>query len=181
MAEKSPVVSTADEVRKILAGAKAPITAKQIFDQCDTATETTQVATILHKEVQDGRAVRTGTRGAYTYAITADGRGAAENPNSLRSRAHRRVRGRGPRKTAALSKVTAAKARPAKSPGKRRGRPPGSGRATATPKQPADARNDDSAMRLAGAVLTHWPTPLKSMPAELRECVERTLQAGGAS
>ncbi|MGN6520857.1 MAG: hypothetical protein ACTHK2_15665, partial [Dokdonella sp.] len=174
-AEKPAVVSTADEIRKILASAKEPLTVKQIFDRCETASETTQIATALHKEFSDGRVERTGSRGSFAYAITADGRSAAENPNLLRSRTHRRVRGRGPRKASALAKLVASpkpRGKKAKSP--RKPRAVAAQATTPAASQPSPS-GDDSAVRLAGAVLAHWPAPLEAMPADLRTRVHQTL------
>ena len=95
MAEKDTPAGT-QEVRAVLAKAKEPMTIGEIFAKCDTIAESTAIASMMHAEVAAGRAERSGERGAYRYALTAEGQTAAANPRYVRSRFNRRTRERGP-------------------------------------------------------------------------------------
>lgn len=82
------------EIRNALATATWPLTLAEIAAACPSAPTTIRVGTAIHAELTARRAVRTGTRGSYRYTITAAGRAALDNPNSLRSGRHRRTHGR---------------------------------------------------------------------------------------
>ncbi len=94
MADNEPREGAA-EIRAVLAKATEPLNVAEIFERCGSIENTTQIASMLCEEVRTGRAVRTGTRGSYRYALTPSGRHVVDNPRFLRGRGNRRTRGRG--------------------------------------------------------------------------------------
>lgn len=87
------------EIRAALCAADRPLSLAEIAASCPSAPTTVQVATALAAELATGRASRDRAAGTsrdavYRYSITAAGRAAAANPNSLRSARHRRTQGR---------------------------------------------------------------------------------------
>lgn len=200
MAEKDTPAGT-QEVRAVLAKAKEPMTIGEIFAKCDTIAESTAIASMMHAEVAAGRAERSGERGAYRYALTAEGQTAAANPRYVRSRFNRRTRGRGARPKANLEGVIAsakakkaaaaprAKRQPANRRAKaadtpRRGRPPGRSKtpraaaaraSSAQAVQHTTAPERDASARLAATVIARWPQPLEQMPDDVARELGRSL------
>ena len=82
------------EIRAFLAAAREPLTLAQICLGCRSCANTAQVATVVHTDHARGFVRRTGTVGAYRYAITDAGLAALANPNLLRSARGRRTHNR---------------------------------------------------------------------------------------
>lgn len=167
----SAELTGASEIRAALLAAIEPLSVGDIFGACKSITSTTDVASMMHAERAAGRVERTGESGAYRYALTDAGRQFATNPRLLRSRSNRRMNGRGPAPLPTPAVAPAPQPTPTPTPP-----PPAIAAATeAKPKRPAHDDTADRAARLAAAVLEHWPTPLSTMPAGLRNAVQASI------
>lgn len=93
MATERFPVSGADDVRMILSQHAEPMTVGEILASCRIYRCTTQIACALAIDGHIGLVDRQGTRGSYRYCLTAEGHTAVANPNAMRGRARRRVRG----------------------------------------------------------------------------------------
>ena len=191
-------IGIAAEIRCALLAADAPLSVADIFAACDSASNTTQVAGVMNTEYAAARVNRIGSPGSYRYALTDSGRACAQDPRLLRSRSNRRVRGRPlpPLAKQAAGQAAAAAEAPAQPDSSPEGLDAAgwvepSRIADAIKSAPTVAKTDITARengrpagaaapdersaRLAAVVLACWPSPISSMPPELRHAVQASL------
>jgi hypothetical protein len=159
----------------------ADLTIGEIYERCTLAASTSAVASMMHTECVTGRATRIGERGSYRYRLTELGVAIARNPNLLKSR-HARRRPGGPKpkipENVVRNLATAPKSHE-RTPDRDLPLPSMGAASTARRSEQSALSFDDSNLRLAFAVMAHWPRG-HSIPIPVSELVFETIdQARG--
>ena len=158
---------------------QSDLTISEIYARCTLASSTNAVASLMHTECAAERATRTGERGAYRYKLTELGVAVAKNPRLLKSR-HARRRGPGapkPQIPAAVVRNLSGGLEPKPSPAASDIPLPQLGaHSVAQPggEKSADLNFRDPNLRLAGAVLVHWPRG-HAIPVSLSDLILETI------